>query len=622
MSLRNSQSRRSSSIAERNVLSPQHQSDIEYDLRIRVLWDRGNDETVDICSSMIINDLKKTLGIFDESFCVLNGRYFLKEHDKSAGNYNLKSGNILSFWSAIGRHVVAAREESSGEELTIHDVPSVVWCDIRFSVLPRLCLSEILRGTLRSYSPKEWLDSRMLSKKHTGIVDGFEHRLEDFYIAIIAHQPTLSQIKKTFANYIGTLIKSSSKHPYIHYEEATLEKLIYWVELVRNTDHPWARSRSNRGRDRRTVRSTSQQLQYPTSPRKTEARRSKDHFRQERNQYHDEHKRSHSLQNLRGKRQESKNPPTKQLPRDLEVSKPGEKKIVTSDSIKKNDAPKKDSTPSKSKDICYIFVDYSNSCKLDIGHFCKTVLKDRVAVEKMVGGSTNKDWDPTIYQDWTRHGYKMYVEGKGRKDGTAFVDDMLHANIFRSLLFAKEKSATLILVLTTGDGDSINGRTSFIDCINAALEKEWKVEVWSFKSLFNAKMISLANDNQQRMKICLLDPLAKKYTMRFPGGLKSADAAAKNKFLKIHKHNVANARLQHFRSQNGMVPNAIMLQNAIMPPNSIMHRNAMMRPHLYNPHIQRYVNPVRKNAIMRGVHKWNKPLLMSNTLKRKSTALI
>jgi hypothetical protein len=68
---------------------------------------------------------------------------------------------------------------------------------------------------------------------------------------------------------------------------------------------------------------------------------------------------------------------------------------------------------------------------------------------------------------------------KSAVGGEVFVDDGLIAQILMSILSAHTPRT---LVLLTGDGNDNHGRASFFTTVTTALQHNWKVEVWAWRS--------------------------------------------------------------------------------------------------------------------------------------------
>ncbi len=63
------------------------------------------------------------------------------------------------------------------------------------------------------------------------------------------------------------------------------------------------------------------------------------------------------------------------------------------------------------------------------------------------------------------------------------------------------------LILASGDGSKgkSTGATSFPDCVLAALEHGWNVEVHSWKHSLSAEWLKIAAKHKDKFKICYLD---------------------------------------------------------------------------------------------------------------------
>jgi hypothetical protein len=87
-----------------------------------------------------------------------------------------------------------------------------------------------------------------------------------------------------------------------------------------------------------------------------------------------------------------------------------------------------------------------------------------------------------------------------------FVDDFLHAQIFRLLLGHRgNTSQRHTIVLVTGDGNSNNNYSSFVECVVRAIELNYNVEICSWKQRLNKVYLEIAAKYPRLVSIRLLD---------------------------------------------------------------------------------------------------------------------
>ena len=62
-----------------------------------------------------------------------------------------------------------------------------------------------------------------------------------------------------------------------------------------------------------------------------------------------------------------------------------------------------------------------------------------------------------------------------------------------------------IVILLIGDGNENSGWTTFKDCIKAALNGGWRVELWSWRTCLSKSLLTLSYENSDRMTVEYLD---------------------------------------------------------------------------------------------------------------------
>lgn len=82
------------------------------------------------------------------------------------------------------------------------------------------------------------------------------------------------------------------------------------------------------------------------------------------------------------------------------------------------------------------------------------------------------------------------------------VDELLHLKMVNALV---DFPAPQTLVVVSGDGAVSEFDTSFITQIERALKVGWDVEVWSWSKSLNPKYYDLQNNNQDSVRINILD---------------------------------------------------------------------------------------------------------------------
>lgn len=177
-----------------------------------------------------------------------------------------------------------------------------------------------------------------------------------------------------------------------------------------------------------------------------------------------------------------------------------------------------------------IFIDYSNiTAGLEIPggahpinpHGLAEFLENgRFCTEKQIAGSFPHAGHD-IWKVWNQLNYRTRIASSGKE---MFVDDSLHAQIFRVIL-QKNSAANNTIVLVTGDGNSNNNYSSFVEvcvfffsfpnshsiinikfqCVLRAIEHNHRVEICSWKQRLNKVYLELASKNAHLITIRYLD---------------------------------------------------------------------------------------------------------------------
>ena len=102
----------------------------------------------------------------------------------------------------------------------------------------------------------------------------------------------------------------------------------------------------------------------------------------------------------------------------------------------------------------------------------------REAHQRVVIGSQTSD---EARQEWEKLHYTVVADRRRGKE--RFVDDALHAQLMQAA--SKTFAPPRVLALLTGDGNANEGRTTFPDCVERALQNSWHVELISWRSSTN-----------------------------------------------------------------------------------------------------------------------------------------
>jgi hypothetical protein len=163
---------------------------------------------------------------------------------------------------------------------------------------------------------------------------------------------------------------------------------------------------------------------------------------------------------------------------------------------------KKNGTPVTTRPgLVSVFVDWSNifipmrkkfpGRTINVRALAATVMGSRTPRSNrslIVGASVPAEQNPDSPRTtrawwkraWEAAGYRVEVGVRPHGAGEQFVDDMLHAQIYREMREHEELPGTLCLL--TGDGNDNGKRSSFPETARHALEAGWRVEIWAWHS--------------------------------------------------------------------------------------------------------------------------------------------
>jgi len=162
------------------------------------------------------------------------------------------------------------------------------------------------------------------------------------------------------------------------------------------------------------------------------------------------------------------------------------------------------------KPVISIFIDHSNiaaglvadgKCFIDPEQLDSHLKLSRQCAQKQIFG-TFPSAEDNIWTKWKELGYKVKV---GRAGKEVFVDDSIHAQIFRLILSQSKYEVKDTIVLVTGDGNKNENYSSFVECVMRALENGHQVEICSWKNRLNKIYLGFCRDDNQPFKIRYLD---------------------------------------------------------------------------------------------------------------------
>lgn len=156
--------------------------------------------------------------------------------------------------------------------------------------------------------------------------------------------------------------------------------------------------------------------------------------------------------------------------------------------------------------------------RLNVKKLSQLVISGRRATQKVIFGSHPPPTHP-IWQEWKLLGYNAHVTSGGPRR-EELVDDALVAMIGLAInKFQPSFSSDVhppTLVLLTGDGNDNSGRASFVQAVESALCRGWKVEVWTWRltSSRHYRRMQEEYGSTGRFQLHYLDPYRDRITYR------------------------------------------------------------------------------------------------------------
>lgn len=226
-----------------HTFTPPPPTNVSQAVTVMIYWGRGASSKSTIKVQGCLKGLKDSLRIHENSRCVLNGCLFLVDDEKKFKDHALEDGDTLSFWTASG-YEISPTVRPRVERLTDHDVPSVVLCAVRYYLIPKICMSEVLGRVFQRFKPKEWLTEYFGDdRKITGPMDGFEQPIESYYERVLHSVETMSFLKWTYYNVLLKRYEATDGKeippPFTHGKDITVEHLTRWFGSMANSRVPW-----------------------------------------------------------------------------------------------------------------------------------------------------------------------------------------------------------------------------------------------------------------------------------------------------------------------------------------------------------------------------------------------
>lgn len=163
-------------------------------------------------------------------------------------------------------------------------------------------------------------------------------------------------------------------------------------------------------------------------------------------------------------------------------------------------------------EVVHIYIDYSNitagfehihgSHPINPQGLANFLEEGRYCMDKQIAGSFPHAGHD-IWKVWNQLGYRTKIGGTGKEQ---FVDDFLHAQIFRLLLQIQKNDAHKhVIVLVTGDGNNNDNYTSFVECVLHAAALDFRVEICSWKQRLNKVYLDIVAKYPKLVSIKYLD---------------------------------------------------------------------------------------------------------------------
>ena len=153
----------------------------------------------------------------------------------------------------------------------------------------------------------------------------------------------------------------------------------------------------------------------------------------------------------------------------------------------------------------HIFVDASNielgarsarAGPVPIDRLTQFVKRGRSVQQSVVVGSAS-----LRELEWRTHGYETHKDP--RRGREIFVDEALQAQIMSTA--RRTFQPPRVLALLTGDGNQNGDRTTFLDCVEAALQHGWHVEVCSWQASLHRSYLAFAEQYPGRVLVRYLE---------------------------------------------------------------------------------------------------------------------
>jgi len=170
-----------------------------------------------------------------------------------------------------------------------------------------------------------------------------------------------------------------------------------------------------------------------------------------------------------------------------------------------------DTAPAQREDrTVHIFIDFSNlylgirpaedRAKLSVKRLAQRIEQQRFCAEKWVAGSGTQGG---VQKQFSDAGYTLKWDPRSGPEHN--IDEALHAQLLNAVSKEYRDPRAHTAVLVTGDGNRNGGASTFVECVERALQKGWRVEVWSWSASVNPTYGRFAELYQQQFVLNMLD---------------------------------------------------------------------------------------------------------------------
>jgi hypothetical protein len=148
-----------------------------------------------------------------------------------------------------------------------------------------------------------------------------------------------------------------------------------------------------------------------------------------------------------------------------------------------------------------------NSIKINIPELNNLLHGNERLGTRLVACSSANSKPPSYCSQFKQLGYRVNVCPRDRETGKEIgVDTSIHAVGLQLVIDrSKDPPGSNTLVLVTGDGNDHDGSTSYPKLVKAAVDNDFRVEIWSWSSSLNSIYREIVKNHQGWVSIHYFD---------------------------------------------------------------------------------------------------------------------